>query len=321
MSQRSDTSGNSAFSLQLPGLQLAVDSTSLGDFKRCPRYYYYSMVLGYKSREESVHLTFGILLHSGRERYDHGRASGLDHEAALDGVIDWALRATWNSQLQRPWSPEGKSSKNRYTLLRTLVWYLDEFGQNDPFETLILANGKPAVELSFQFQLELRTSSTDEPYMLCGHFDRIGLLNGAAYVLDIKSTEHTLSPSYFKRFSPDNQFSLYPFASKTVFQQPVHGIIVDAVQIAVGFSRFQRQPIARDEAQLDEWYGDTGYWLRQMEVCAEASYWPMNDKSCMMFGGCDYQGICSKSPASRQTWLEQGFKRRVWNPLVARGDI
>ena len=34
----SPNSPNSSFSTQLPSLQLAIDSTSLGAFKKCPRY-------------------------------------------------------------------------------------------------------------------------------------------------------------------------------------------------------------------------------------------------------------------------------------------
>ena len=78
-----DTSGNTSFSRQMPGLQLAVDSTSLGEFKICPRRYYYAIVLGWQTRVESVHLTFGILLHGARERYDHRRSAGDSHDDAV----------------------------------------------------------------------------------------------------------------------------------------------------------------------------------------------------------------------------------------------
>ena len=39
--------------------------------------------------------------------------------------------------------------KTRFTLLRSVVWYLEQF-ENDPCETVILADGRPAVELSFR---------------------------------------------------------------------------------------------------------------------------------------------------------------------------
>ena len=143
-----DTSANTSFSRLLPGLQLAVDSTSLDEFKTCPRKYYYSIVLGYEPLATSFHLTFGLLYHGALERYDHKKSEGLSHDDAVDFAIDWLLRSTWNTELSRPWT-SGDANKNRYTLLRTVVDYLDKFGREDVLETIQLANGKPAVELSF----------------------------------------------------------------------------------------------------------------------------------------------------------------------------
>ena len=98
-----DTSSNSSFSLLQPGLQLAVDSTSLGEFKTCPRKYLYSIILGYQPRAESPHLTFGLLLHSAREGYDHAMLQGFDHDSSLDKALDFILRTfmrIWTSYQQ-----------------------------------------------------------------------------------------------------------------------------------------------------------------------------------------------------------------------------
>ena len=121
------TPKNTSFSLSIPNLQFAWDSTSLGTLKECPRKYYYSIVLGKQPRNISVHLTFGLLMHGGVERYHHGKARGEPHNDALDSALIWVLAETWNKELSRPWA-SGDSYKNRYTLLRTLVWYLDKYG-------------------------------------------------------------------------------------------------------------------------------------------------------------------------------------------------
>lgn len=310
---------NSSFSKVTPGLQLAVDSTSLGAFKECGRKYYYSIIQGYVPRAESVHLIFGLLYHAALERYDHARSAGQGHEEALDTCLDWTLRATWNKELQRPWLSDD-ANKNRMTLVRTVVWYLDQYGADDPLKTVQLANGKPAVELSFSFRLGQFTEQGEE-YQLSGHMDRVVELAGNEYVLDRKTTKQTISPRFFQEFSPHNQFSLYTVAGKVAFHKPIKGLIVDAAQVAVTFSRFERQLVQRDDAQNAEWLVDLGYWLRQMEEYAKREYWPMNDKSCSMYGGCPYRGICAKSPDSRQQWLDSDFQRRIWNPLEKRGDI
>lgn len=319
---------NTAFSTTLPGLQLAIDSTSLGEFKTCPRKYFYSIVMGCQGRQENVHLAFGILLHGAVERYHHGRADGLAHDSALRKALRWALASTWLAELKKPWASDHKT-KNRNSLLRSVVWYLDQYGENDAIETLVLANGKPAVELSYHYDSGIKSFSTREPILLCGHFDRLGRLAGEVLIVDVKSTEYQLNPEFFLRFSPDNQFSGYTLAGQVAFSVPTTGLIVDAVQVGVGFSRFQRGKIKRDKAQLAEWLHDTGRWLKQMEACAleartlavKESAWPMNDKSCHMYAGCQFRGVCSRSPVERDGFLAANFKQRVWDPLKKRGDV
>lgn len=322
MSQQSfpvDTAGNSSFSRLTPGMQLAIDSTSLGEFKTCPRKYYYSIIRGLQHRAESPHLRFGILLHQARENYDHAKSEGLQHDDALDRALDSALRDTWNTKLGRPWISE-HNLKNRLTLVQTLVWYLDALGANDTFQTLQLTNGKPAVELSFRFDSGLRTSQ-GEVILLCGHIDRIGLLNEVPYILDLKTSGSAVDGKWVKQFSPGNQFSLYCLAGRVAFGVEVKDLVVDGAQIGVGFSRFQRHLVPRTEAQLAEWLDDTSVFVSQMETCAKTGNWPMNDKSCSMYGGCPFQSVCSRSPNAREQWLAADFVQRVWDPLQIRGDI
>lgn len=277
---------NSSFSLKLPALQLAVDSTSLGAFKTCPRFYHYSIQLGYQPRQESVHLTFGLSIHGGVERYHHGRAAGLSHADALDKALDWGLRETWDKVLSRPWASTD-SYKNRWTFIRTLIWYLDKYGEHDALETVILANGKPAVELSFSFNSGFSSTSTGEAFLFCGHLDRLATLNGVPYIPDVKTTKSELNARYWASHNPSNQFSMYDLAGQVVWSLPVKGIIVDGMQVLVGSSRYERHLIPRDEGQRDEWYKATGRWLGWMESCAsdyaahgEQAY-PQNETSCL----------------------------------------
>lgn len=314
-----DTSGNSSFSKLVPGLQLAVDSTSLGEFKTCPRKYQLGIVEGWQPRDESVHLTFGLLLHQARENYEHQRLAGQDHEDALDFALDSALRATWNSKLQRPWA-SGHPAKNRQTLVQTLVWYLDALAQNDTLETVVLANGKPAVELSFRFDSGLRTAD-GEAILFCGHLDRIAKLGNLFYIPDIKTSLYEPNAKWAKQFTPGNQFSMYTLAGMVAFDYEIEGVIADGVQIGVTFSRFQRHLIPRPKAVIDEWLHDAGLYIKQMEEYAKAGYWPMDDKACSMYGGCPFQGVCAKEPARRAAHLKAEFVKRVWDPLQVRGEI
>ena len=308
---------NSSFSQKLPSFQLAWDSTSLGELKRCPRAYQLAIVEGWRSQEENVHLMFGIALHEGREWYARRRAVGESHDMAVESVVDMILRKTWDNELSRP-AFVGDEKKNRFTLIRALVWLLDHW-ENDPLETLLFDDGRPMVEVSFRFPWG--ESASGEQLLLCGHLDRVGEINGQTWIADTKTTYKSLdegsSQYFFWQFSPDNQVSLYTFAGQVVLAKQCAGVLIDAVQIAVGFSRFVRAPITRTKAQIAEWLEGTRIAFRQAEEYALCAFWPMNEKACF---SCAFRKVCSLPPAARQAELEKNYMRRVWDPLQIRGE-
>lgn len=314
----------------LPGTQIqyAWDSTSLGWLKECPRLYYYQMVLGYRAKGAGLHLIWGGWYHSALELYDRRRAEGDDHEEALHAVVRYCLEATWIDGA--PWSSD-HPGKTRENLVRSVIWYLEHF-KDDPAKTIVLANGKPAVELSFKMELgwgpksapalqgEERYSGslTSQPYLLCGHLDRLVQFSGGTYVMDRKTSSSTLSGYYFDQYNPDNQMSLYTLAAKVIYSTPVQGVIIDAMQVAVGFSRPARGFTYRTDGQINEWLDGLHDWFALAEHYATAGRWPQNDKSCHKYGGCAFRKICSKSPEVRQNFLDSDFVIQPWNPLVPR---
>ncbi len=354
----------------LPGtqIQFAWDSTSLGWLKTCPRLYQYSMIEGWRSCGQSVHLDFGQFYHHALELYDRHRAIGVDHNEALYEAVKYCLEVTWvrgpiteddfsGKPIELAGAPMdwGHNLKTRETLCRSVIWYLEEFGENDAAKTVVLANGKPAVELSFRLEmdwgpeagtrLEYKDSGTSyemdlrpgainivdsktgngvvtklqtQPYILSGHLDRVVEFSDGIYVMDRKTSSTTIGSYYFDGYNPDNQMSLYTFASKVIYQTPVRGVIIDAAQIAVGFTRFSRGFTFRTESQTEEWLANTREWLVLAEQYAVAGFWPMNDRSCHQYGGCAFRKVCSKSPEVRQKFLESDFYKRGWNPLTPR---
>lgn len=321
----------------LPGTNIrwAWDSTCLSALKTCPRLYQYQYILGYAPRGDSVHLRFGQEYHAAIEDYDKLRHAGAN--------FDDAVRTTIRNLLLRirDFDPDTDTKAGQYknpaTLLQLVVDYLDEY-RNDPATTYVLANGKPAVELSFKFELGFGPGSHKigmdgpdgepwgtkfVPYTLCGHLDRVVDLGGALWVLDHKTTTTTPSAYYFDGFNPNNQMTLYTLAAQVVYHAPVKGILIEAAQIKLSEpSRFERSTTFRTQDQLEEWLRDTEVHLRQAEAYAIADHFPMNDTSCDKFGGCRFRGVCSKSPATRDVWLKSDFVKLdpqdMWNPLKPR---
>jgi hypothetical protein len=279
------------------------------------------MIEGYVGRGERVHLEYGILYHEALETYEARKYAGLSHDEAVRQTVFNVLARTWRDG--RPWrssvdlpTDEKASLKNRENLVRTVVWYLDKFKSDPAKIKMHLVTGRPMTELHFTF--EIGGGVEGYPYTLCGHLDRVVEFQGESFVMEHKTTTLTLGSYYFEQYDPDNQVSLYTVASQVAFKTPVRGVIIDAVQIAVGFSRFVRSFVFKTPDQIDEWMRDLHYWLDQAEHYAEADYWPMNDKSCHKYGGCPFRDICSKSPSVRDKFLETAFERRPWNPLIPR---
>jgi hypothetical protein len=103
-----------------------------------------------------------------------------------------------------------------------------------------------------------------------------------------------------------------------VWKAPVKGVMIDAAQIAVGFTKFERGFTFRTPEQSTEWLHDAEYHIKRTWEAAEQG-WPMNDASCGLYGGCPYIDVCSKSPQVRPDFLEGGgFEKRDYNPLAVR---
>lgn len=95
--------------------------------------------------------------------------------------------------------------------------------------------------------------------------------------------------------------------------------MIDAAQVLVGGTRYERGMTYRTQGQLNEFLEETIGWMKLQRYHAEKDFWPANEKSCDKYGGCPFREICSKDPSSRQAFLESGFeKQKPWNPLEVR---
>lgn len=279
------------------GIQRRWNAHSIEAAERCLRYYQYSVIEGWHKPGANVHLFFGGLFAESLEKYYLLRAEGADREEAIDSVVDHVLRETWIDG--KPWESE-HNLKTRYTLVRTLVWYFEEYKDDLP---ILQIDGKPAVEV--RFELEIDNDNT-----LIGTLDRIVDYNGDPFVMDQKTTGSTLSPYFFKGFSPNTQMSAYTFAGSAVFASPIKGVVIDGVQVAVGFTRFARAPTYRSPAQLQEWYDNTMHVIERAQTATREGFFPMNTAACSLYGGCPFRGVCSKSPEVRRNYLKGDYAKK-----------
>lgn len=321
----------------LPGtnIQFAWSSSSLDLLKTCPRLYEYTMIQGWQSRDESIHLRFGIEYHTALQEYAAFRSRGIRHDDAIHDTIRSLHGRVFDWDVDR--NTRAGKYKNRESIVGLVIDYLDHFGAEDPAETFIMANGEPAVELSFRFALDwgpecAQTHGSPEldedaakliamgvdpgptmsaqPYLLCGHLDRVVNYNDSLYVMDHKTSIQTIGTYYFDQWSPSNQMTLYTLAGNVVLNSPIKGVVISAAQILLEKPNyFARGFTYRTSDQLHEWMEDLRFWLGQAEAFATANYWPMNDTSCTKFGGCKFKEVCSKSPQVRESYMKAAFDK------------
>jgi hypothetical protein len=304
------------------GYQTGWDATSVDLAATCLRKYYYTMVRQIKPKTQSVHLIFGGIYASALESFYKKRALGASYETALREVVHEALIASWDHERDesgerlkgtgKP-TPFEDDKKTRSNLIRTIVWYLEEFGNEDPsgLVTYHLRDGVPAVELSFTFELA-------DDILYCGHLDRVSQMGDHLYVVDQKTTGGAIGQYFFDRYSPDNQMSGYAYAGKVVLQAPIAGVIIDAAQVAINFSRFERRPVTRSKAQLSEWRENALHHIRVAQSATMLQKFPMNTTACNNYGGCPFKPLCARDPSVRENYIKSDYVEHVWDPLKAR---
>lgn len=333
----SETFPSSALTVPVPasvnksfdiGGQFVWDATSLSLAQACPRKYQLKMIEGWQPRRKSVHLVFGGHYATALEHYYKHRALGDTLDEALEKIVFEALCDTWEERLLEsepeeglplpreiigtghPWD-SGDAIKTRETLIRTIIWYVDQFADS-AVKVILDSEGKPLVERSF-------TLNVDNDIVFAGHLDTAVEYASAPYVMDQKTSKSTISAYYFEGYRPDIQMSMYTFAGKAIFKLPVKGVIIDAAQIAVGFSRFERGFTFRTELELDEWYTDMMILIERIRKMTSDNYFPMDRTACGNYGGCEFRTVCSRDPAVRRQFLLADFTQGpTWDPLDRR---
>lgn len=290
------------------GAQFAWDATSLNAWLTCPQYYKYTILDGWRSKGESVHLWFGGHIATALENFYKYRAQGMDYETTLRQVVRDTLQATWHNGAPDTFDDQRKTREN---LIRSIIWYAEHF-KDEHIEVVHLADGTPAVELSFSLDF-------GNNLLWCGHIDRVVNYSGDTYIMDQKTTGSTINNKFFKQFHLSTQMSGYTFAGKALYHIPVKGVIIDGIQIAVGFTSFERGFTFRTDAQLQEWYDEAHLHIANARAATLANQFPKNTTACDKFGGCAFRDICSRSPESRLNYLHGDFEiKNLWDPLERR---
>lgn len=250
--------------------------------------------MGYRPKETVENLAFGTALHGGIEEFDKQMFEGVSRNQALLTALSTAIK------LGAPLANSKDTARTIETLTRAVVWYAEQF-REDQSVTAILPNGQPALEVRY----EVPWPGTR--YRFSGRIDKLASINDELYVVERKTTDAMLSDYYFNRYSPNTQVSAYIWALSEFLGVRISGVMIEAFQTAVSFTRIERGIVHRSRDQLQEFVANTAMYLNHADEYHETGVWPMNESACMLYGGCKFRPVCERPAERRKTWLDSDF--------------
>lgn len=312
------------FSSKVRHLRLAWDATALAALMRDPLTYYWKYCLGYRPPGTSVVLEWGTAWHEAVAVLHEAWWSGLDRDVALRLALNHALqhaRAVGLDALAASGRDKDRKIRNTFTLLRALVWYDEEW--TSPYKTRVNSAGLPAIEHKFCLPLLDENGSqlhavTGEGYWLTGSFDQVVEDElGRTWLLERKTTDNTIGAGFWGKYDPSPQINTYAAVGTRELGPGVSGVMIEALQTAVGFARFARREVARSPACHDAWMATVRWWVRLGERLALDNSWKAAVNLAYPYHDTAFKRIFAAPAALWDDLLTVHCERgEVWNPLT-----
>lgn len=300
-----------------PEFPSTIDSSLIAAFRSCPYKASLEYFSHWKSKFPSVHLHAGGAFARGievarREFYENNLSPD---EAISKGCL--AL-AEFYGDFECP--PD--SAKSLHRMLGALEYTLTVAFPlaNDEAKPLMLAD-RPAIEFNFVEPLDFKHPVTGDPLLYCGRFDQMVEFAGSPFGEDDKTTSQ-LGASWSRQWDLRSQFTAYCWgAAKSNIR--LEGFLVRGTSILKTKYDHAQAITYRPQWMIDQWYEQLILKdLPQMVQMWESSSWGMNlDHACTEYGGCGFKTICLSRPADRQSWLESGYQRRRWDPVLRIEEV
>lgn len=313
------------------GLRL-YDNTMLGDFKRCPRQFYYRHVLGWVPSVPSSALIFGSGWHNAMDFVWDSvcRKKVKTKAAAVDGAVR-AFTEKWEEE-DGP-STLANFEPGDYAPFRTpetahemLIHYVDERWE------FMTSREWELIDVERPFAVPVNPEDASLFYV--GRLDKVGRLNRALTIIEHKTTSLYAKNGPFQSrfvdsFSPNSQIDGYIFSGSALYGTPVKTVLVDGALVhRLVHDGFRFIPIEKQFAQIEGWLWEVLYWIKSVEANRRAATgqemnfkgapmhaFPRNTNSCTDFSGCPYLDVCRVTANPAQRALPPGFSERFWSPF------
>ena len=308
-----DARTNTPFPLH-PDLK-KLDSTKINTFLDCPRQFFFSYVLGWRSDRPNNHLVFGSAWH---EAMEHLLLNGYSELAVVEAYdkFEALYRESFPTDTDELFKP-----KTPNHALKALLAYCD-FYRNDlnEFKTL-------HTEIAGSIAIDSERSIIFRMDSICE-----SLRDGHLFSLEHKTKGSAFNRQWTDQWALAFQVGTYSHVLNCLaVDRPVKGVTINGVAFAAKGCAFQRVPVHRSPAHMQNWLFHARHYCDRLEdeyehLIAACSYlddavltaFPQNPQSCTKYFGCAFYDFCCAWPNPLQHAEKPplGFKMEHWDPLA-----
>lgn len=294
-----------------PPFPRVIDSTMVAAARSCHEKLRLEFFEHWKSAAPSVHLVAGAAYAAGLEAarrafFEEGHTPETSHAAGLA-----ALMKSYGSFECPP-----DSAKSLERTMGALEFYLSQYPLETELATPItLPSGKRGIEFSAVEPIDILHPETGDPILYSIRADQIVDFQGGVFIEDDKTTSQ-LGASWPRQWDLRSQFTAYCWGVKKNHGR-ADGVLVRGVSILKTKYDTLQAISYRHQWMIDRWYEQLLRDVKRMIAAWEEGYWDLNlDHACAEYGGCPFRQVCLSPPEAQATWLETGFERREWNPVL-----
>lgn len=267
----------------------ARDSTAIRAAKFCFRYYFLTIVCGYRKKEKDLPLVFGAAYHKFRDV--------LEKTDKIQDAVQAALKM---------WPGDPPVGHKFEFLTRDRLVKSCMVGYNQ--RKVEMERGNIEVIASEQrLDLLMKDGKTRRG----GIADQFLRWNGKPWGRDFKASSKTLA--FWKRkLTPSDSLTGYIWCLTKLAAEKVPGLILELLHNSRKEGPKIEQLLAtRTPSQLDRWEEEQIFYEGLITKCREEDCWPMEEEQCTY---CDMRSVCSQSSESTMiSQLEKHFVCKPWD--------
>jgi hypothetical protein len=295
-----------------------TDSTKLQQFMDCPRSYFYTYLLGWRSERPNNHLVFGSAVHLAMEHlYKHG--FGADDVITAIDKFNKEYRKEFPEETDELFKPK-TPARFIDCLVEYIMLYKNDFNKYEVLYTEV--SGSVSLDGYFILYFKMDTILRE-------------IAGGLYFSMEHKTKGGDFSGYYGESWKNDFPLSVqvgtYTHALYCMFPpEKVKGVKINGIgmkKTKAHLFDFCRLPIWKSREQMQVWQMNTINWMKQLEIEFEELYreedsndvmtaFPMNVRSCTKYNGCPFHNQCLTwaNPLKRCEQPPLGMKVEFWDP-------